>query len=85
MAVSFRQSSARRSPTRWMRPASSTTEIAANVETWKKQIVEVGAQIMDVDRTPFVERAKQMNQKWQQEGFGARACSTKSRPSERSG
>ncbi len=44
-------------------------EIAANVETWKKQIVEVGAQIMDVDRTPFVERAKQMNQKWQQEGF----------------
>ena len=24
---------------------------------------------MDVDRTPFIERAKQINQKWQQEGF----------------
>ena len=44
-------------------------EIAANVETWKKQITESGAQIMDVDRGPFINAAKQLNLKWQKEGF----------------
>jgi TRAP-type transport system periplasmic protein len=44
-------------------------EIEANVETWKKQIAEMGAQIMDVDRTPFIDKSRELNLKWQKEGY----------------
>ena len=44
-------------------------DIAANVETWKRTIQQVGAQIVDIDRAPFINRARQLNLQWQKEGF----------------
>jgi TRAP-type C4-dicarboxylate transport system substrate-binding protein len=44
-------------------------EISASIESWKKDITASGAQIIDVDRKPFIERSKQLNAQWQKEGF----------------
>ena len=44
-------------------------DIAANVEAWKRDIQQVGAQIVDIDRAPFINRARQLNLQWQKEEF----------------
>jgi TRAP-type C4-dicarboxylate transport system substrate-binding protein len=44
-------------------------EIAANVENWKTQIGAMGAKIVDVDRKPFIERVRELNAKWEKDGY----------------
>ena len=44
-------------------------QIAGSLETWQKQIVEMGATIHDVDRQPFIDRMRELHKKWEAEGY----------------
>jgi len=44
-------------------------QIAANLETWKKEIVAGGGTIHDVDRTPFINKMRELHAKWEKEGY----------------
>lgn len=44
-------------------------QIAGSLETWQKQIVEMGATIHDVDRQPFIDRMRDLHRKWEAEGY----------------
>jgi TRAP-type C4-dicarboxylate transport system substrate-binding protein len=44
-------------------------QIAGSLETWQKQIVEMGATIHDVDRQPFIDKMRELHKKWEAEGY----------------
>lgn len=44
-------------------------QVAESLEGWKKQLVAGGAKLYEIERGPFVERVRQLNQQWQAEGY----------------
>ena len=44
-------------------------QIAGSLETWQKQIVEMGATMHDVDRQPFIDKMRELHKKWEDEGY----------------
>ena len=44
-------------------------QIAGSLETWKMQIVDMGATIHDVNRQPFVDKMRDLHKKWEAEGY----------------
>ena len=45
------------------------SEIAANLENWKKQLLDMGAKFHEVDRKPFNAIIQKRNLEWQAQGY----------------